>query len=68
VDRADYNLIGVQLPSGARNIDLRFEDPAYDKGKNITVAALLAALIAIVVGAVRGTGRPRRFDAQGSLP
>jgi hypothetical protein len=49
-DRVDYNLIGVQLPTGARSVELRYEDPAYERGKVITIASMLAALIAIGVG------------------
>src|SRR6185503_12749569 len=30
--RADYTLIGVELPQGARSIDLRFTSPAYERG------------------------------------
>ncbi|MDQ2667699.1 MAG: YfhO family protein [Gemmatimonadota bacterium] len=44
--RADFNLIGVPLPAGARTVELSFHDAAVDTGKGITiVAALLAALL-----------------------
>jgi len=57
-DRVDYNLIGVQLPTGARSVDLRFDDPAYQRGKVITLAAVLIALIVALLGAVMSRGRP----------
>jgi hypothetical protein len=46
--RADYTLIGVQLSEGARRIDLTFDDPAYERGKVITLFAL--ALTAVMIG------------------
>lgn len=42
----NYNLIGVPLPAGAKTVQLRFTDAAYEKGKTIS---LLAALIAIAL-------------------
>jgi hypothetical protein len=57
-DRADYNLIGVQLPTGARSVDLRFDDPAYQRGKLITIVAILAALILAAFGALTSHRRP----------
>ena len=60
-DRAQYNLIGVQLPANAKRIDLRFNDPAYQRGKVITLLALLAAVGLLIFGVVsdrrqRGAG------------
>ena len=57
VDRAEYNLIGVQLPASARQVSLRFDDPAYERGKVITLLALVASLILVAVGVVRGRTR-----------
>jgi hypothetical protein len=51
--RANYNLIGVALPTGARSIQLRFQDRAYHTGKIVTLVALLVSLTAIVVGVLR---------------
>ncbi len=45
IGRADYALIGVALPAGARHVDLEFDDPAYESGKKVTLAALLVALL-----------------------
>jgi len=45
VERMDFNLIGVALPAGARRIQLRFTDAAYETGKWLTVTAVFAAVI-----------------------
>jgi hypothetical protein len=50
--RADYNLIGVPLPAGARKIELNFHDVAVDTGKTITLIALALAIVALAAGAV----------------
>jgi hypothetical protein len=47
--RADYALIGVQLPEGGKKIELSFDDPAYARGKMITIFALV--LTALLIGA-----------------
>jgi hypothetical protein len=47
--RADYSLIGIPLPEGARDVDLLFTSAAYVKGKVITLIAL--TLILLVIGA-----------------
>jgi hypothetical protein len=51
-ERMNYNLIGVPLPAGARGIQLRFTDRAYEIGKAVTIVALLAALIVWIGGGV----------------
>jgi hypothetical protein len=48
VGRANYTLIGVQLPEGGRRVDLSFNDPAYNRGKVITLLAL--ALTVVMIG------------------
>jgi hypothetical protein len=62
-DRVDYNLIGVQLPTGARSVDLRFDDPAYRRGKRITIVAILTALVIAGLGVVRSRRRPSEVEA-----
>jgi hypothetical protein len=52
IARANYNLIGVALPTGARQIQLRFSDPAYPTGRAITLVAILIAVAAIVAGII----------------
>ena len=51
-DRADYTLIGVELPAGARKISLVFDSPEYHTGKAITLAAIAAALLILIAGVV----------------
>jgi hypothetical protein len=52
VARANYNLIGMALPTGSRTVQLRFVDAQYQTGKAITLVALALTLIAILVGIV----------------
>ena len=48
--RADYNLIGIPMPAGAKVIALRYHDPAVTTGRIITIVALLIALVGLGVG------------------
>jgi hypothetical protein len=50
VERANYNLIGVVLPAGSRQVQLRFRDADYESGKTITLIALSLAVVSIAVG------------------
>ncbi len=50
VYRADFNLIGVPLPSGGRRIELAFRDAGVDRGKGISLVALLLAIAALGAG------------------
>lgn len=50
VGRADYALIGVALPDGARHIVLSFANTTYERGKTITLVAILMALILLAAG------------------
>lgn len=52
VARADFLLLGVALPAGARRVELRFTSPAFERGKAITFAALIVALLLIGGGLV----------------
>ncbi|MEO5904171.1 MAG: YfhO family protein, partial [Gemmatimonadaceae bacterium] len=52
VGRADYVLTGVQLPEGARDVELWFDNDTYHRGKLITVVAILASIALIFAGAV----------------
>jgi hypothetical protein len=56
IGRADYSMIGVELPQGARSIELNFTSPTYEKGKTITWFAI--ALGFLMLGA--GYWRDRR--------
>jgi hypothetical protein len=48
--RADYNLIGIPLPAGAKAVSLRYHDPAVTTGRLITIVALVLALAALGAG------------------
>ena len=48
--RADYSLIGVPLPAGATTVQLDFADPAYKRGKLVSILATLLALSAVAAG------------------
>lgn len=54
VGRVDYNLIGVGLPAGARTVDLTFSDAAYGRGKVVTLLALVAVVMSVIIGVARG--------------
>ena len=44
VGRVDLSLIGVELPEGVKEVDLRFTSESYVRGRMITVVALVASL------------------------
>lgn len=50
--RADYSLIGVPLPTGARQVSLSFASPTFELGRTITLVALAAAVLLLLGGAV----------------
>jgi hypothetical protein len=52
IGRADFTLIGVELPAGGREIDLTYGSATYERGRAITVVALLLAVVALVAGIV----------------
>ena len=62
VTRMDFNLMGLALPAGARSIELRFDDAAYEIGKRVTIVTLILGLIAWLAGVVvdrrRGSPQP----------
>jgi hypothetical protein len=53
VGRANYTLIGVQMPEGGKKVELFFDDDAYEKGKIFTLLALLITVLMIGFGIVR---------------
>jgi hypothetical protein len=57
IGRAQYVLIGVGLPTGARSVDLTFRSATYERGKAITLASLLLAALMLVAGFVAGRRR-----------
>lgn len=50
IGKAAVSLIGVALPAGARAIDLRFTNPAYETGKGVTFVAVALALLLFAMG------------------
>ena len=57
VGRADYTLIGVELPEGARNVQLLFTSPSYERGKTITWVAIFVGVLMLGAGAWRDRRR-----------
>ena len=51
--RANFNLIGVPLPPGARTVSLTFHDAAYRLGRIVALLALAATVTLIALGAIR---------------
>ena len=52
IGRAEYSLIGVELPAGARKIDLDFTSPEYERGKMVTLIALAVSILVTLGGLV----------------
>jgi hypothetical protein len=52
VARANYVLMGVPLPAGAREVQLRFTAPVYETGKKVTLAALSLSTLLLLGGLV----------------
>jgi hypothetical protein len=50
IGRAQYSMIGVELPAGARKIELAFTSAAYETGKTVTWVAIIIALAALAGG------------------
>jgi hypothetical protein len=48
--RTDFTFLGLPLPAGATRVSMDFHDPAYAKGKTVTVVAILLALLALGAG------------------
>ena len=57
VERADYVLMGLALPAGAKNVELTFTSPRFQTGKLLTLLALGAAVLWMIVGVVIGRSR-----------
>jgi hypothetical protein len=57
IGRADYTLIGVELPAGARSVELSFTSPAYQRGKAVTWAAIVFGLLMFGAGTLRDRRR-----------
>ncbi len=53
VGRADFSLMGIELPEGGKNVELIFRDAAYERGKMITLFAIALAGVLTVAGLLR---------------
>ena len=53
VRRADHTLLSVDLPAGARRVELTFDSDDYALGKKISAASMILAVLWLVL-AVRG--------------
>jgi hypothetical protein len=53
IGRADYTFIGVELPAGARSVQLDFTSPTYERGKVITWIAILFGFLLLAAGVWR---------------
>jgi hypothetical protein len=49
-ERTNYVLIGVPLPAGAKSVDLTFTSPAYERGKAITLGAVVLTILWLGIG------------------
>ena len=52
INRVQYSLIGVELPAGARQIELTFTSHAYEVGKVLTLLALAITALVIAGGLI----------------
>jgi hypothetical protein len=59
VGRANFVIMGVPLTAGARRIELRFTDAAYETGKMVTIISILLAVLATAGGFVLDRRRLR---------
>jgi hypothetical protein len=50
IGRADYSLIGVEVPAGTTTVDLSFDSPPYQTGKMLTLVALVVSALWAFVG------------------
>lgn len=57
IGRADYTLIGVELPRGARSVELNFTSDSYARGKVITWIAIALGLLMLGAGLWRDRRR-----------
>ena len=48
VRRVDHTLLGVDLPSGAREVHLKFESKEYARGKIVSLVAIILACAMVI--------------------
>jgi hypothetical protein len=64
IGRADLSLIGVELPEGARQVELTFRSASYEQGRRVTLAALVLTVIITAGGMVTARKRSARPENQ----
>jgi hypothetical protein len=57
IGRADYTMIGVELPPGGRSVELNFTSPTYERGKVITWLAMALGFLMLGTGIWRDRRR-----------
>ncbi|MEO6525546.1 MAG: hypothetical protein ABIP93_02865 [Gemmatimonadaceae bacterium] len=57
VGRADFAIMGVGLRTGARRVELQFRSDTYERGRLVTVLAVVSMFLALVAGIARSLGR-----------
>jgi uncharacterized membrane protein YfhO len=57
VHRADHSLLSVDVPAGAKRVELRFNSRSYVRGKWLSAVSAAAALIMVGLGIVRDRRR-----------
>jgi len=50
IGRANFTLIGVELPAGAKSVSLRFDSAPYNTGKLLTLLAVGSAVLWWILG------------------
>jgi hypothetical protein len=61
VRRADHALLSVDVPPGAKRVELWFDSPTYARGKLLSAIAVLVALVMIGVGIYVARASGARF-------
>jgi len=52
--KADYLLRAVAVPAGRHKVEFRFASPAMRTGVMVSIASLLATLVLLAAGLLRG--------------
>lgn len=58
--RAQFTLMGVPLPAGAREVELWVDDAAYRLGKIVSLLALAGVIVVVAYGLIAARRQPAR--------